>query len=547
MIVVTLAFIALVWQRRWMTDDALIDVRVARQILAGNGPVFNLFERTEPNTSALWPWLLALAGLVTRANLEWLALALGGSLAVLALVIAMDATRRWLRSRGSSARLAPCGAFVLIGAFPFWDFATSGLETGLTLAWLAAIWWLLVTLRDRRHVATAIAFGLGPLVRPDLALVSAVFLVAGWLLVRPARRRTLALAGYAIALPLGYEIFRAGYYGSLVPLPALAKSAGKSAWLHGLGYVWHFIEHCWLWVPLAALAVLAGLAIARKTLATRDRIIAIAPVAAAGALTIFVVRVGGDFMFARMMLAPMFLLILPAMLVPIRTPALAVVAGWALIIAASVRTYHGTDVGFDWYSDWDERQSYVRMTLDDHPVDAAAYVRRSLGADVYRRASNAGVQHRMYWDHDGSTMHVDPTLDTPVVIVADQLGTAGAIAPLDGEVADRYGLADPIGARITPTFPGRTGHEKQLPWAWVLAEYGDPAFDVMRSDPDRTSPEGIAAARRVMTCEPVAELLASVREPLTAGRFWDNLVGAFGRTRLVIPSDPAEAVRELCP
>ncbi len=517
MVAVTFAFAALVWQRRWITDDALIDVRVARQILAGNGPVFNLFERSEPNTSALWPWLLALAGLVTRANIEWLALALGGLLAVLALFVAMDATRRWLRARGSSARLVPCGALVLIGAFPFWDFATSGLETGLTFAWLATIWWLLVTLRDRRLVITAIAFGLGPLVRPDLAVVSAVFLVAGWLLARPTRRRTLALAGYAIALPLGYEIFRAGYYGSLVPLPAIAKSAGNSKWLHGLGYVWHFVEHCWLWLPLAALAVLAAFALARKTLVARDRIVAIAPIASAAALTIFVVRVGGDFMFARMMLAPMFLLILPAMLTPVRTPSLVVVAGWALVAAATVRTYRGTDVGFDWYTDWDERQSYVRITDDENPVDAAAFVRRSYAADVYRRATKAGVQHVMYWDRDGSAMHLDPTLDTPVVIVADQLGTAGMIAPLDGEVADRFGLANPLGARITPTFPGRTGHEKRLPWAWVLAEYGDPAYDVMRSDPDRTSAADIAAARHAMTCGPIAELLASVREPLYAG------------------------------
>jgi len=30
--------------------------------LAGHGPVFNAFERAEANTSALWPWLLALIG-----------------------------------------------------------------------------------------------------------------------------------------------------------------------------------------------------------------------------------------------------------------------------------------------------------------------------------------------------------------------------------------------------------------------------------------------------------------------------------------------------
>ena len=29
------------WQRRWTADDGFINLRIVRQILAGNGPVFN--------------------------------------------------------------------------------------------------------------------------------------------------------------------------------------------------------------------------------------------------------------------------------------------------------------------------------------------------------------------------------------------------------------------------------------------------------------------------------------------------------------------------
>jgi hypothetical protein len=49
-----------------------------------------------------------------------------------------------------------------------------------------------------------------------------------------------------------------------------------------------------------------------------------------------------------------------------------------------------------------------------------------------------------------------------------------------------------------------------------------------------------------MQCGELAELLASVREPLTASRCWANLVGAPRRTRLAIPVDPAEAERRFC-
>jgi arabinofuranosyltransferase len=46
-------FAVLVWNRRWMSDDGLIVLRTVRQILAGNGPVFNADERVESNTSTL--------------------------------------------------------------------------------------------------------------------------------------------------------------------------------------------------------------------------------------------------------------------------------------------------------------------------------------------------------------------------------------------------------------------------------------------------------------------------------------------------------------
>jgi arabinofuranosyltransferase len=42
------------------SDDALINIRVVRQLLAGNGPVFNIGERVEVGTSPLWIYLVSL-------------------------------------------------------------------------------------------------------------------------------------------------------------------------------------------------------------------------------------------------------------------------------------------------------------------------------------------------------------------------------------------------------------------------------------------------------------------------------------------------------
>ena len=51
-------FFAGAWERRWIADDGLIVLRTVRNMLAGNGPVFNAGERVEANTSTLWTFLI---------------------------------------------------------------------------------------------------------------------------------------------------------------------------------------------------------------------------------------------------------------------------------------------------------------------------------------------------------------------------------------------------------------------------------------------------------------------------------------------------------
>ncbi len=83
------------WQRRWIADDGLIVLRTVRNLLAGNGPVFNAGERVESNTSTLWTYLVYLGGLVGGpVRLEYVALALALSLSVAGVVMVMLGTAR---------------------------------------------------------------------------------------------------------------------------------------------------------------------------------------------------------------------------------------------------------------------------------------------------------------------------------------------------------------------------------------------------------------------------------------------------------------------
>jgi arabinofuranosyltransferase len=545
MVVVTVMFAALVWHRRWIADDGMIVVRTVRELLAGNGPVYNVFERTEPNTSTLWTYLLALVGWATREDLSYLAVALGGLCSVVGVGVAMDAARRWHRARGIGAVLAPAGVLIVLGVSAFWTFATSGLETGLGLLWLALAWWLLVTLRAgddrRRAVVTAVVLGLGPLVRPDFGIVMIVFLPAAWLIVRPRARRTVALAGAALALPLAYEIFRAGYYGTLVPLPALAKSAGSASWGRGLAYLENFVCAYVLWLPFAALAAVLAVALVRRAIAGRDRVVLAAPIVAAALMAAYVVRVGGDFMHARMLLPAAFTAVMPAMLLPVRsrtTPALIVLVGWALVVG--IRRDERSRVTAPGIQD--EWTGYRSWTHNRNPIDPSLFIKADGPAAQMIADAMRDGRRRLISEAADLDLPMNPAFDAPGVYAVGRLGTGGAVMPLDGIVADTLGLANPVGARLMKV-DGIPGHEKSLPRAWLFAEFGHPGFDTtVFQVPMRV----VEAARHAMDCGELAELLASVRAPMTPGRFWDNLIGAARRTSLAIPTDPFEAEAKFC-
>ena len=119
--------------RRWISDDGLIVLRTVRNLEAGNGPVFNMGERVEANTSTLWQYLILLLRWITSADLAGIAIYLGLFLSVCAMALGAFATAG-LVSRGKSATLvAPAGALVYLALPPARDFFTSGLEWGLAI------------------------------------------------------------------------------------------------------------------------------------------------------------------------------------------------------------------------------------------------------------------------------------------------------------------------------------------------------------------------------------------------------------------------------
>ena len=553
------------WLQRWTSDDAFINFRVVDNLLAGDGPVFNAGERIEVATSPLWLLVLTVAeAAVPGAAVAWASVLLGLALTVTGVVLSMLAARR-LFGRTPAALSVPFGAVVFAALPPSWDFTTSGLETGLTFAWLGAGFWGLVRWADAepptagRPLWLYALIGLGPLVRPDLAVVS-LFLLA-WLTVVGRGswwRRGLGLA-VAAALPVGYQVFRMGYYGLLVPNTAVAKESSRPLWARGMVYLVDLVAPHALWLP--ALVALGLLAVAAPRAGWRPRqwsLVAVVLLAAA-VHALYVVRVGGDFMHARLLMPSLFLALCPVAAVPLtRRRAvssgilLAVGAVWATASVAYLRIDYEANIAPSGIAD--ERGFYSALSGSADPVT----LRDHGGAGVMQYNARVRALHRQ--GRDLILVQVIPvTPDTPVAVTAPSadgivfwVGNAGFYgvgAGLDVLVVDQFGLSDPVASHLEPPPPGRPGHEKVLPPVWLLARYGAPELADQGAPPlpvPDAEPPAVAAARATLDCGPVRELVAATGAPLTWDRFWDNMTGSPHRTSLRIPADPYAARRQFC-
>jgi arabinofuranosyltransferase len=543
--------VAVVAQRGWVwrsvVDDGFIHLRVVHQLVAGHGPVFNIGERVEASTSPLWVYVLAVVDLITPFRLEWIAVVLGLTLTVLALITAAAGARLLLANGGHRGVVVPVGLAVMAALPPTWTYTTSGLEGGLVLAWLGAC--LLLLARWARHgdgvpAPTAVVIGLGPLIRPELALLTVLFL--GVVMIGGASSATvrdrLRILGLALALPVLYQIFRMGYYGSPVPNPAVAKEASRAWWDQGWGYFRDIMDPYWLWVPLGLLAVGGYVPLLRDLGRSGNR----RSLLVAGAFGIggivhatYIVRVGGDFMPARLLLPSLFAFLAPLAVVPLRRPyALsAAVLPWALVCGLSLRS---------WADDNTPYRQFV--TVEDFAWGEG------------QGASAFFTGHGFY--HSSERFDARPARGRQASVAAFGIGLPAYGLGNDVYIIDLLGLADPFTARLELRRRGFIpGHEKPIPSAWLVARYTEPepevtedrfyrgSFGIIQLDDhgrQGSFRERVALARQVLQCGEVRDLERSYRRNLTPAVFLRNLVEAIPRYRLRIPVEPADARAEFC-
>jgi len=522
-----LAFAVLGFHRRWVAEDAFITFRVVRHIVAGNGPVFNEGERVEASTSTLWTWLLAALSYITPFRLEWIAVIAGLLFTVLGVVMLTRFCMSLSAPPASTSkdRFIPLGLLVLIGLPPFWDYSTSGLESGLCVGWLGAC--ALMLARQRLHascrLATAALLGLGPLVRPEFALYSGVFLFTFLAIGNVPRKQLPRLMAAAVFAPVMYQIFRLGYYAALVPNTALAKEASRLVLDRGLAFSWDFFGSYWLLLPLGLIAIAITRAIQRSG-DRSDRILLLALPVAGVLNLVYITAIGGDYMHGRLLLPGVVAIIAPVSVTLLNCSqphrqvmqyasitALVLWACWSALFA------HAAPEGANFFRFFDERAHMVAMTGKNHPVKIEDHTTSDSYKVAQQVLSDFGAAQDIVVVNVGFTrQRQEGKPGVGRVAVVGYIGVTGYALPLNVHIVDLLSLADPIGSRIALEKPGfAAGHEKSQPIEWVLARFAKQV--------DGESPQ-LQQARQRITCPRVISVLDATQQPLSLARFIANIL-----------------------
>jgi hypothetical protein len=444
-------------EKAWTCDDAYVVFRYAQNLIDGHGLVFNAGERVEGYTCFLWTMWCAL-GMALRVGPErWTN---GSGIACyLGLILVLARLHFWWRAR-SAAGLIPFAALAVALHPEMNAFATGGLETSAFTFLLMAGSAVLIcgALTDRRLVIAGLVFGLAVLTRPDGALPAVV--AGAWVLWRGRRRAVLPFGGALTALVLPHLIWRVVYYGDLFPNTYYAKSGNLAYWSQGWQYLRLYLQLYWPVMLAVPLGMLAAIDLWRRLRSWRlvletDWVAAMVLLMAMGlTYTLYVVRLGGDFMYARMLLPP--------------TPLLLAAAEGALLWLAGAAAHHFPRFVPGHLA---RRTSALVAAL---AAVALALIPRQSGRPIPRagiedEAAFYSSAHQMRWSEHVAEVLGAATSGFPLRMAMFGTDVKIAYRTRASYALDGHGLTDHFIAHQPLTTRGRPGHEKWATTAYMLS------------------------------------------------------------------------------
>lgn len=305
---------------QWLCDDAFITFRYSANFFHGSGLVFNPGERVEGYTNFLWALWSALA-LFLGLNLETWSIVWGILFYVASLIVLFLHTLD-LQSE-TTHPLFPV-ATIFAAFHPDWQiYASSGLETSLQTFLL--IFAFAMLFRKKPHfIIAGFSAALATLTRQDSVLF---FVIAFCVLVLFRRKQVRSIVNFTtsyLILVVPFLLWRIWYYSDIFPNTYYAKSANLTWYSQGFFYIQVYFEKYLIFAVGLLLAPFSVLTLVKKIFEKdfwQDRLLPEMLFATlfCAIYIWYLARVGGDFMFARMLvpLTPFLALALEFALLPI--------------------------------------------------------------------------------------------------------------------------------------------------------------------------------------------------------------------------------------
>jgi len=430
----------------WISDDAFISFRYARNLIDGHGLVFNAGERVEGYTNFLWTTMIAAGMLVNLEPILFsrvLSIAAYLFTAFVFVYLSIRVSREIITSK---PLIIPLTATALLLQYDFQAYATSGLETALTTALVTLGFAVLVAGNSRRSFLLAgLILTLAALTRPDAMIFCVMAVPYILLLGRPRCKNLLYYLLPLAAIYLPYWIIRYSYYGYPFPNTYYAKSASLPYYSQGLTYLWLYVKTYYvllLLIPAVVIVLprLFGHFLRERHITRQDHRAWLLGVLFIVPYVFYVVRTGGDFMFARFLIpvTPICLFFMEVSLMSLRLR-IFVRAGIVLLIVAGV---------FFRWNQFVPEKAVVHGITDE---------RAHYPPEVIRKAEIDGEQLRRYLGD------VDVTVGfygaKAMLIYYSELPMA---IECDAGLTDTYIAHLPLARR------GRPGHEKRAPYDYLL-------------------------------------------------------------------------------
>ncbi|MFC1959461.1 hypothetical protein ACFLYO_02015 [Chloroflexota bacterium] len=406
-----IAFVVLLINRAWLSDDIFITLRTVDNFVSGYGLTWNIIERVQAYTHPLWMFLISVLYFVTREEFY--------TLIFLSLTISAIAVAFWMLKVSRSKEATALGLVALMLSVAFIDYSTSGLENPLTH--LLLVIFVFYFLQDepytpRRIFILSFIASLALLNRVDTGLFYFPALIYAW--YQSTDRKKSLVSGMAGQFPMiCWALFSMLYYGFPVPNTYYAKlnTGIPSGEIYHQGFLYYLYS---FETDLVTMTVIAfAIFIVLYTRHKRNIVLSVGLVL----YLLYIVRIGGDFMGGRFFTAPLFLAIL--MLSQYKIAKIDILAMGTILAVLTIFLASSTlDAGVTGV--WDERAGYDTVT-------------GLAGASRY-------TQEYGQWAAQAE-QHYHSDLD---YAPAWQVGQLGYYGPRDLYLIDTYALGDPLLSRL---------------------------------------------------------------------------------------------------